>query len=901
MVEINKTYDCIIVGAGPAGLFSAIEFVKNSQLNILILEKGQSLGKRICPADKGNIECQSCLTCAKTTGWGGAGAFSDGKLNIAKTNQGVRITDFIDLKDFKRLVTKSDELWLDFGAPQKLYGVDDKEIEKIKTAVKRAKMELKVSPIRHLGTENTIEVLESIYQFLKNKVEIKFNSRVEKILVEDQKIKGVLLENGEKYFAKYVIVAPGREGMTWFTKECQKLNLEQINHPIEIGVRVEVPAKVMKSLTDVLYEAKISHRTETFDNTVRTFCMCPNGYVTMENVDAEGRIKSVNGHSYKNKKSDNTNFALLVKTNFTYPFKEPNLYGTYVAGLANLISGGILVQRLGDLLAGRRSNPERMKSSKVKPTLKSAVPGDLAFVLPYRHLTNLLETLKAMDKVAPGVFSFDTLLYGVEIKFYSSSPKLTNFLETEVENLFACGDGAGVSRNLVHASVSGLFAAEEINRRGVNKMNESENQDTGLVVLGSQWGDEGKGRFVDYLTQKANIVVRFSGGNNAGHTVIYKGKKFLFTILPSGALYGKKLIIASGVGFDPEVLLSEIKAMKKEGVKVDLMIDPRAHIVMPYHRQRDVANEARRGKEGVGSVGFGIGYCFVDRARRGNVRFEDLIDARRLREKLAYFYPINKNTLQKLYSVKIDPEKKIFEQLKKYGVELKKYMGDASQTISQAWKDEKVVLFEGSQGVLLDVNFGTYPYATGSHIIAGHIFSSVGLPPRELKVIGVVKAFNSRAGGGPFPTEISIEKGPGKHILVKGHEYEEFPGVPVRPRRIGWLDLPMLRYAHSLNGFSNLALTHLDTMAGLSEIKVCTHYRQRGKKHLLPSFPGMTDNIQPVYKEVNSWPEIESGKIKKFADLPIQAREYVSLIEAEVGVPVKYVSTGPERDNVVSR
>mgnify|MGYP001046309038 CR=1 FL=1 len=424
---------------------------------------------------------------------------------------------------------------------------------------------------------------------------------------------------------------------------------------------------------------------------------------------------------------------------------------------------------------------------------------------------------------------------------------------------------------------------------------------SGIVVLGAQWGDEGKGRFVDYLAKKANFIVRFSGGNNAGHTVVYKGKKFLFTILPSGALSQKKLVIGAGACFDPEVLISEIKTLKKEGLEVNLMIDPRVHIVMPYHRQRDLANEVKRGKEGIGSVGFGIGYCFVDRARRGNIRFEDLVVPKRLKNKLAYFYPLKKETLAKLYGVKIDSEKKIFNKLNQYGQELKKYLGDVSLRINKALKKKEIVLFEGSQGVLLDVNFGTYPYATGSHIIAGYVFPSLGLVPQKLKIIGVVKAFNSRAGGGPFPTEISIKSGPGKHILIKGHEFEEFPGVPVRPRRIGWLDLPMLRYAHSLNGFSSLALTHIDTMGGLKKVKICTHYLYGDKKSLYPQFPGMTDKVKPVYKKIRGWGKIDATKIRQFSDLPKAARNYVLLIEKAIKVPINYISVGPEREAVIGK
>lgn len=421
-----------------------------------------------------------------------------------------------------------------------------------------------------------------------------------------------------------------------------------------------------------------------------------------------------------------------------------------------------------------------------------------------------------------------------------------------------------------------------------------------IAVLGTQWGDEGKGRFVDYLAKKSDIVVRFSGGNNAGHTVVYQGKKFLFTIVPSGAFFQKKLMIAAGVGFDPEILVKEIKTLQKLGIKVNLLIDPRAHIVMPYHRQRDVANEKKRGKEGVGSVGFGIGYCFVDRARRGNIRFEDLIIAKRLREKLSLFYPRNKETLKKLYGIEIESEENIFKKAFYLGQKLKKYFGDVSLEIATALRQNKTVLFEGSQGVLLDVNFGTYPYTTGCHTIAGYIFPSVGLPPQEIKVIGVVKSFNSRAGGGPFPTEISIEKGVGKYILFKGHEFEEFPDIPVRPRRIGWLDLPMLRYAHRLNGFSAFGLTHIDTLGGLKKIKVCTHYVYRGKKYLYPQFPGMTDKIKPFYKKIEGWPEIKKG-IKKFSDLPKQAQNFVNLIEKETGVPVKYISFGSERELIIEK
>ncbi|MFH1899408.1 MAG: adenylosuccinate synthase [Patescibacteria group bacterium] len=424
----------------------------------------------------------------------------------------------------------------------------------------------------------------------------------------------------------------------------------------------------------------------------------------------------------------------------------------------------------------------------------------------------------------------------------------------------------------------------------------------GVVVLGSQWGDEGKGRLVDYLAKKASYVCRFSGGNNAGHTVVYKGKQYLFTILPSGVLSEKKLVIAAGVCFDPEVLISEIDMVEKAGIKVKLLIDPRAHIVMPYHRQRDTANEARRGKTAVGSVGFGVGYCFVDRARRENLRFEDIIIPTLAKKKLDYFFPSKKETLEKIYGVTPLPKEEILKRILKFGKKLRPYLCDVSLELGKALEKGETVLFEGSQGVMLDVNFGTYPYATGSHIISGYVFTSVGLPPQNLKVIGVVKSFSSRAdtGAGPLPTEISTARGAGKHILYKGHEFEEFLNIPVRPRRIGWLDLPMLRYAHQLNKFSELALTHADTMMGLKEILVCTHYEIKKKKYLYPQFPGMTENVKPIYKRFPGW-QFEVSKIKRYSDLPGELKSYIEFIEKETDTPIRYISLGAERESLIEK
>jgi uncharacterized FAD-dependent dehydrogenase len=286
-----------------------------------------------------------------------------------------------------------------------------------------------------------------------------------RIISENSKVIGIETEAGDNFDCDYLILAPGREGADWLSREANRLNLTMHNNPVDVGVRVEVPVAVMEPLTSVLYEAKLEFQSKSFDDRIRTFCMCPAGEVIMESTGGSEPVITVNGHSYADRRSDNTNFAILVSTSFTKPFHEPITYGRYLAGLANILSRGVLVQRLGDLMKGQRSNPSRMKEGLVRPTLTSATPGDLSFVLPYRYLTGIIEMLQAMDKLAPGVASPHTLLYGVEVKFYSSRPQLNTTLETEVSNMFAIGDGAGVSRGLVQASASGLLVAREILRR----------------------------------------------------------------------------------------------------------------------------------------------------------------------------------------------------------------------------------------------------------------------------------------------------------------------------------------------------------------------------------------------------------------------------------------------------
>ena len=437
----------------------------NSNLKILLLEKGKSLKKRTCPSNDKTISCVKCSPCSLTAGWGGAGAYSDGKLNLGKKMAGW-LPQYISQKTYEKYLSQVDSLWLKFGAPKKLYGVSAK-VKKIKTQIKKAGFRTLIGPTRHLGTENTIKVLQNIYKYLAPKIKIKFQSNVVKINHYQNQATGVELANGQKYKAKHIITAPGREGCGWFFKESKRLGLTLKHHPCQLGVRVETKAKYLKHLTDVLFEAKLFYTTPTFGDKVRTFCMCPNGQVVLEQYADFKNIISVNGHSYQKRKTKNTNFALLVTTNFTKPFDNPILYGESIARLANLLGQTVLVQRLGDLLAGRRSTPEKILQSKIQPTLKTATPGDLSYVLPYRHLTAILEMIKQMDKIAPGVFNFDTLLYGVEVKFYSSAPKLTSSLETQIKNLYAVGDGAGVTRNLTHACISGMVAANSILKKEV--------------------------------------------------------------------------------------------------------------------------------------------------------------------------------------------------------------------------------------------------------------------------------------------------------------------------------------------------------------------------------------------------------------------------------------------------
>jgi len=442
-----KKYDVIIVGGGPAGIFAALELSQLSNLSILLIEKGKDIDER------SNLVC----------GLGGAGAFSDGKLTLT-LEIGGWLSNYLEKSDAEALIKYIDDVYLNFGGSDKLYGVGSGVDEWSRRAC-LAELHLIPVPLRHLGTERCRIVLKAMRDYLMSRLEFKLEVMASTVIVDNGEVRGIETEVGDRFDCRYLILAPGREGADWFSTEAKRLNLTMYSNPIDVGVRVEMPAAVLDELTNVLYEVKLEFLSKSFDDRIRTFCMCPGGEVITESTGGFDSVITVNGHSHSDYKSSNTNFALLVSTTFTEPFREPIAYGKYLARLANILSGGVLVQRLGDLIQGQRSTTARIERGLVQPSLKSAVPGDLSFVLPYRHLSGLMEMLQAMDKLAPGVASRHTLLYGVEVKFYSCRTQLSPSLETEVSNLFAVGDGAGVSRSLIQASASGIVAAREILRR----------------------------------------------------------------------------------------------------------------------------------------------------------------------------------------------------------------------------------------------------------------------------------------------------------------------------------------------------------------------------------------------------------------------------------------------------
>jgi uncharacterized protein len=458
MKNNSNRYDVIIIGAGPAGIFAALELTANSDAKVLMIDQGAPLEKRKCKTQGEYGRCLRCNPCAITCGWGGAGAFSDGKLTLTPAFGGF-LNEFIDQAVVERLIEEVDQVYLSYGASEKVFGTDLDAVKDLERRAAAAGLNLIPAKIRHLGTENCYRVLEKMHRVLADRIEIMMNQTVDELIVDAGSVSGVKLANGEQYEAEYVICGPGRVGAEWMHRESIRLGLKGMNNPVDIGVRVEVPAVIMENITSQIYESKLIYFTSQFDDRIRTFCMNPYGVVVTENSDG---LVTVNGHSFAETRTNNTNFALLVSKSFTEPFNEPIRYGRYIASLANMLGDGVIVQRLGDLLMGRRSTPERIRRGLVRPTLTEATPGDLSLVLPYRYLLAIIEMLEALDRLAPGVNSRHTLLYGVEVKFYSYRLNLSEKLESEIKNLFAVGDGAGITRGLIQASATGALAAREI-------------------------------------------------------------------------------------------------------------------------------------------------------------------------------------------------------------------------------------------------------------------------------------------------------------------------------------------------------------------------------------------------------------------------------------------------------
>jgi len=452
-------YDAVIVGAGPAGIFAALELAKAPELRVLLLEKGSDIERRNCPARQTG-RCVRCHPCGITSGWGGAGAFSDGKLTLSP-EVGGWLGEYLSRAELEALLAEVDRDWLEFGAPTRMYGTDSDVSGQWRLRALRESLILVDSPIRHMGTERCVQVLSDMRRALEGRVEVRTGVSVVELDVVDGRVSGLRTADGLSIQADAVIAAPGREGAGWLKDEAHRLGLSVTSNAVDIGVRVEVAALVLETVAQDLYEPKLLYTTPYFEDPVRTFCMNPCGVVCKESY---GDVVTVNGHSYaeEGRRTLYTNFALLVSTRFTEPFKEPIVYGKSVARLANLLGHDIIVQRLGDLQAGRRTTPERLARGTVEPTLAEATPGDLSFVLPYRHLRDIIDMLQAMDRLLPGVAGRDTLLYGVEVKFYSSRLELDTGLQTHVHGLYAVGDGAGVTRGIMQASVSGLVAARAV-------------------------------------------------------------------------------------------------------------------------------------------------------------------------------------------------------------------------------------------------------------------------------------------------------------------------------------------------------------------------------------------------------------------------------------------------------
>lgn len=453
-----------MIGAGPSAIFCAYELMqKRPETKILMIEKGRRIEQRKCPKRDTKV-CVGCQPCSITTGFAGAGAFSDGKLSLSP-DVGGNLPEILGYERTIELLRESDQIYLQFGADTKVYGINEEdEIAKIRKKAIQANLKLIECPIRHLGTEEGYKIYARLQKHLLERgVEMRFLTMVKDILIEDGKVKGVITDQDETFFADEIIAAVGREGSEWLSDICRTYGIETQVGTVDVGVRVEVRDEIMEELNQSLYEAKLVYYTPTFDDKVRVFCTNPSGEVATEYY--ENGLAVVNGHAYKAKdhKTSNTNFALLVSKNFTKPFKEPIQYGKHIAQLSNMLCDGkILVQRFGDFIRGRRTTEERLVRNNITPTLKDAVPGDLSLVFPYRIMKDIEEMIYALDEVTPGMASDETLLYGVEVKFYSNKILVDKNFETNIQGLHAIGDGASVTRGLQQASANGLSVARSL-------------------------------------------------------------------------------------------------------------------------------------------------------------------------------------------------------------------------------------------------------------------------------------------------------------------------------------------------------------------------------------------------------------------------------------------------------
>lgn len=475
---MENKYDVIIIGAGPAGLMCAYELSeKNQDLKVLLLDKGNDIYHRRCPIlEKKVSKCPvqkngviGCLPyCSITNGFGGAGAYSDGKFNIT-SEYGGWMDEYLDDDTVLSLINYADSINLKFGAPEEITNPNTDKVKEIERRGLAVGLKLLRGKIRHLGTEVNLQILKNIYEYLQEKIDMSYKTEVKNIITENREIKGVMLTGDTPIYSDYVVITPGRDGSGWLSNLALEHNIEMKTNHVDIGVRVETNNEIMEEINENLYEGKFIYRTQV-GSTVRTFCSNPSGHVVIENHSG---TMLANGHAYKdsNKGSKNTNFALLVSHRFTEPFNQPNEFAHGVSKLANMLSNGsIIVQRFGDLQKGRRSTVKRVEEGFVVPTLKEAVPGDLGLVLPHKTMKSIIEMIEALDNITPGVASEHTLLYGVEAKFYSARPQVNNKFESEIKNLYFGGDGAGITRGLAQASANGVWIARDIVLKTTNKL-----------------------------------------------------------------------------------------------------------------------------------------------------------------------------------------------------------------------------------------------------------------------------------------------------------------------------------------------------------------------------------------------------------------------------------------------